>query len=103
MDTGTKMCLFVLLYIQSSLQYGFVLDQPVLSQIISLHIWGLSVRQEQLLVCNLDAFMLFWRLGQFTSMHTTGLKSEPRVLRTMQQVLALFISLINCYLKYSAV
>lgn len=73
MDTGTKMWPFVLLHIQSSLQCGFVPDQLVFSQMILLHVWGLIVGQGQFLLGNLDAFMLFWRLRQINSMHTTGL------------------------------
>lgn len=45
MDTGTKMWLCIMLHIQISLQHGFVPDQLVFTQIISLHIWGLSVGQ----------------------------------------------------------
>lgn len=77
MDTGIKVWLFVLLYIHSSLQRGFVPDQLVFSQMISQHIWGLSVGQGQFLLGNLDAFMLVWRLRQFSSMRTTSLSLLP--------------------------
>jgi len=77
MDTGTKTWLFILLYMQKCLQRGFVPDRLVFSQMISLHIWGLSVGQGQFLSGNLNAFTLFGRLRQFSIMHTTSLSPLP--------------------------
>lgn len=75
--TGTKMWPLILLYIQRNLQCGFVPDQLVFSQIISLHIWGLSVGQGQFLLGNLGGITLFWGLRQFSSTHTTSLSPLP--------------------------